>query len=122
MALLNVNVYVLCEFIRTRVFVSGLRVRRAPLRARAQRASVRSLHAHTAPPSHTESIETAQVLYSIGHCGLYSCISGTKSGGSMASPFLSLTTVVFSRAFPQSRAAADQSASLFSTPARSTAT
>jgi hypothetical protein len=84
---------------------------------------VRSLHAHTAPPSHTESIETAQVLYSIGHCGLYSCISGTKSGGSThASPFLSLTTVVFSRAFPQSRAAADQSASLFSTPARSTAT
>ena len=28
---------------------------------RAQRASVRSLHAHTAPPSHTEYIESAKV-------------------------------------------------------------
>ena len=36
----------------------ALRDQRDP---RAQRASVRSLHAHTAPPSHTESIESAQV-------------------------------------------------------------
>jgi hypothetical protein len=29
---------------------------------------VRSLHAHTAPPSHTESIESAQVLSSMVPC------------------------------------------------------
>ena len=82
-------VNVTCEFFM--VFVTGDALRAI----RAQRASVRSLHAHTAPPSHTESIESAQVLYSIGHCGFYSCISGTNSGGSTkASPF-SLTTVVF---------------------------
>ena len=46
--------------------------RRAPLRAPSLAvlnvASVRSLHAHTAPPSHTESIESAQVLSSMVPC------------------------------------------------------
>ena len=72
-------------------------------------ASVRSLHAHTAPPSHTESIESAQVLSSMVPCW--------HSGSTQRLP-LSLMTVIFPRAFPQSRAAADQYASLLSTPAR----
>ena len=71
-------------------------------------ASVRSLHAHTAPPSHTESIESAQVLSSMVPCW--------HSGSIQRLP-LSLMTVIFPRAFPQSRAAADQYASLLATPA-----
>jgi hypothetical protein len=50
-------------------------------------ASVRSLHAHTAPPSHTESIESAQVLSSMVPCW--------QSGSTHASPFVSLMTVIF---------------------------
>ena len=42
---------------------------------RAQRASVRSLHVRTVPPSHAESIESAQVLSSMVPRG-QSCISG----------------------------------------------
>jgi len=67
----------------------------------AQRASVRSLHAHTAPPTHTESIESAQVLSSKVPHGL-SC--NTPEGAHMRSPFVSLTTVVFFRVPFRSRA------------------
>jgi hypothetical protein len=85
---------------------------RAPSLAVLNVASVRSLHAHTAPPSHTESIESAQVLSSMVPCW--------HSGSIQRLP-LSLMTVIFPRAFPQSRAAADQYASLLSTPTRFTA-
>ena len=55
-----------------------LRGRRSPC---STCASVRSLHAHTAPPSHTESIESAQVLSSMVPCW--------QSGSTHASPFVS---------------------------------
>ena len=54
---------------------------RAPSLAVLNVASVRSLHAHTAPPSHTESIESAQVLSSMVPCW--------HSGSTRASPFVS---------------------------------
>ncbi len=71
---------------------------------RAQRASV-SLHAHTVPPPHAESIESAKVLSSMVPRG-HSCISGGSTY----------------RVSPVARApASDQSASFLSTPARFTA-
>ena len=69
--------------------------------------------AHTAPHSHTESIESAQVPSSM-------CPAGTPAspeGDTCVSLSLSRLWV-----FPLSRAAADQSASFLCTPARFTAT
>ena len=82
---------------------------------RAQRASVRSLHAHT-----------AHGIYRVrsGRCFLprcpraHFCISGSTHALTPMPPYVSLTPWVF----PQSRAAADKSASLLSAPARFTAT
>ncbi len=66
-----------------------LRARARSVARCAQRVRrVRSLHAHTALPSHTESIESAQVLSSMVPCW--------HSGSTRASPFVSLMTVIFS--------------------------
>jgi hypothetical protein len=74
-----------------------LRARARSVARRAQRVRrVRSLHAHTAPPSHTESIESAQVLSSMVPCW--------HSGSTRASPFASLMTVIFFRVPFRSRA------------------
>ena len=86
---------------------------RAPSLAVLNVASVRSLHAHTAPSSHMESIESAQVLSSMVPCW--------HSGSTQRLPLSQMTVIFSPRAFPQSRAAADQYASLLSTPARFTA-
>ncbi len=71
-------------------------------------ASVRSLHAHTAPPSHTDPSRPLR-------CFPPWC-PACSPGAHIASPFISLMAMIFSRAFPQSRAAADQYASILSTP------
>ena len=67
---------------------------------------MRSLHAHSAPPSYTESIESAQVLSSMVPRG-HSCISGVS------------LCLSHDRGFSHAGVAADQSASLLSTPCAS---
>ena len=73
----------------------------------------------TAPPSHTESSESAQVLSSTVPAGT-SASQGTHALAPTRLPS-SHECGFFSRAFPQSRAD-DQSASFLSAPARFTAT
>ena len=95
----------------------GRRARSVALRA--QRASVRSLHAHTAPPSHTESIESAQVLSSMVPRE-HSCITGGSTH--MSLPLSPSRLWVCPRAYFHSRAPPPtRSATLLSTPARFTA-
>ena len=95
------------------------RARARSVALRAQRASVRSLHAHTAPPSHTESIESAQVLSSMVPRE-HSCITGGSTH--MSLPLSPSRLWVCPRAYFHSRAPPPtRSATLLSTPARFTA-